>query len=106
MVERQQDDRGADIDALGTRGGGRGHHQRRRQKAVFVLMVLSEEEAIEARLLARDHLSQGILHTHVKIVAARRIGDRSVEPELHDDTRRAAARSTWRSPSCQVHTSV
>ena len=45
-------------------------------------------------------------YDHVKIVAARRIGDRSVEPELHDDTRRAAARSTWRSPSCQVHTSA
>src|SRR5206468_4359690 len=47
MMERQEDDGGADVQRARAGGHGRGHDERRRKETVLVLMVLTEEAGME-----------------------------------------------------------
>ena len=83
MVERQQDDRGPDAQGLGARRHRRGHDERRGQEAVLVLVMLAEEAGVEAARLGELRLGDDLVDRAVQVLAARRIGDRAVDAELH-----------------------
>ena len=56
VVERQDDDRGAEPDFFGNRGAVRNHHQRRRAEAVIREMVLGEPGDRVAELVSEPRL--------------------------------------------------
>src|SRR5262245_31852554 len=83
MVEGQQDDGGANLEAVGVGRHRRGHDQWRGKKAVLVLMVLPEEAGIEAAGFGQAGLGNHLVDGAVEVLPPGRIGDGAVEAEFH-----------------------
>ena len=83
VMQRQEDHRGADAQALRARGDRGGDDQRRREEPVAVLVVLAEEARVEAGGLGELRLGDDLVHAAVEVLAPRGVGDRAVEAELH-----------------------
>jgi hypothetical protein len=82
MMQRQQQDRSADLNSLGPRCDCATDDQWGWQKSVLVLMMLAKEKAVEAAIFGQLRLGYGFLNAAVEIVAARGVCDRTVKPKL------------------------
>src|SRR5207244_8770887 len=83
MMERQEDDGGADVQRARAGGHGRGHDERRRKETVLVLVVLTEEAGVEPAGLGELGFGDDLVDAAVEVLPAGRIGDRAVETEFH-----------------------
>jgi hypothetical protein len=65
VVQGQQDDRGADVQAMRLGCHCRGHNQRRGQEAILILMVLSKEASIKATRLGQLGFGKDLVYAAI-----------------------------------------
>jgi len=84
MVERQQNDRGADPKTLRAGSHGRGDDEGRGEEPVAILMMLAEEAGVEAARLGELRFGDHFVDAAIEMLTARGAGDRAVEAEFHE----------------------
>ena len=65
VVQGQQDDRGANVQATRLGRHCRGHNQRRGQEAVFILVMLPKEASIKATRLGQLGFGYNLVYTAI-----------------------------------------
>jgi len=87
MVERQQNDRGADAEVPRARGHGGGDDEGRGQESVVVLVVLAEKARVEAAGFRELGFGDDLVDAAIEMLAPWGIGDRAVQAEFHGSPR-------------------